>query len=109
MAKTNDNVNIGLVPFSQYVNVGLEYRDESWIDVPDDYSTTDPNVCIAILILTLHHRTASQHQAHAAMMVYPIHVAVPVATGTTETRLKYAEIGPQIILGADALDREIIH
>ena len=40
-----DNVNIGLVPFSQYVNVGLEYRDESWIDVPDDYSIIAINVC----------------------------------------------------------------
>jgi len=31
-----DNVQIGLVPFAQYVNVGTQYRDESWIDVPED-------------------------------------------------------------------------
>jgi len=35
---TFDNVKIGLVPFSQYVNVGMEYRDESWLDVAADSS-----------------------------------------------------------------------
>jgi len=33
-----DNVRMGLVPFAQYVNVGTQYRDEPWIDVPDDSS-----------------------------------------------------------------------
>jgi len=37
-----DNVKIGIVPFGRYVNVGLQYRDESWIDVPADYTT---NIC----------------------------------------------------------------
>jgi Flp pilus assembly protein TadG len=35
-----DNVRIGIVPFSQYVNVGMDYRNASWIDVPPDSSTT---------------------------------------------------------------------
>ncbi|MCB1381392.1 MAG: VWA domain-containing protein [Notoacmeibacter sp.] len=37
-AKTH--VKIGLVPFSQYVNVGLGNRSASWLDVPDDSSST---------------------------------------------------------------------
>lgn len=33
-------VKIGLVPYADYVNVGTEYRNESWLDVPADYTTT---------------------------------------------------------------------
>lgn len=29
-----------IVPFSQYVNVGMSNRSKSWLDVPDDYSKT---------------------------------------------------------------------
>lgn len=36
-------VKIGIVPFSNYVNVGLSNRNKSWIDVPDDSSSTVPN------------------------------------------------------------------
>lgn len=32
------NLKISMVPFNQYVNVGMDNRDASWIDVPDDYS-----------------------------------------------------------------------
>lgn len=45
MLSGSENVKIGLVPFSQYVNVGLGNRDEAWIDVPDDYTTVKKNVC----------------------------------------------------------------
>lgn len=34
------NVRVGIVPFAQYVNVGMEYRAASWMDVPMDSSTT---------------------------------------------------------------------
>lgn len=37
-------VKIGIVPFSQYVNVGLDNRRASWMDVPDD-STSTVNRC----------------------------------------------------------------
>lgn len=40
MADTSNTVKVGVVPFSQYVNVGMSRRDDAWIDVPDDYSTT---------------------------------------------------------------------
>ncbi|HRY07210.1 MAG TPA: VWA domain-containing protein [Hyphomicrobiaceae bacterium] len=34
------SVRIGIVPFAQYINVGMEYRSAPWIDVPMDTSTT---------------------------------------------------------------------
>ncbi len=33
-------VKIGIVPFAQYVNVGVSRRSESWMSVPDDYQTS---------------------------------------------------------------------
>lgn len=39
-------VRIGLVPYADYVNVGLANRNASWLDVPADYNTTpNPRVC----------------------------------------------------------------
>ncbi len=38
------NVKIALVPFTSYVNVGLTYRNASWISGANDYSTTS-TVC----------------------------------------------------------------
>ena len=43
-ASTN-NVRISVVPFSQYVNVGMSNRNASWMDVPNDSVTTGPQVC----------------------------------------------------------------
>lgn len=40
----NDNFRLAVVPFSNYVNVGLSRRYESWMSVPHDTSTTT-NVC----------------------------------------------------------------
>lgn len=47
MADSDNTVKVGLVPFSQYVNIGLSRRDEVWLDVPDDYSEENynPNYC----------------------------------------------------------------
>lgn len=45
LEKANEGqVRLGLVPFSNYVNVGLDRRRESWISVPNDYSKTE-KVC----------------------------------------------------------------
>ena len=38
--KTDPIVKIGIVPFAQYVNVGVSRRNESWITVPADYQTS---------------------------------------------------------------------
>ena len=35
-------VKIGIVPFSNYVNVGMSNRYKSWIDVPVDYTDSAP-------------------------------------------------------------------
>ena len=36
-------VRVGVVPFSEYVNVGMGNRNAPWIDVPPDSSTTTPS------------------------------------------------------------------
>jgi Mg-chelatase subunit ChlD len=36
-----ERVKIGITPFAQYVNVGMDNRNASWMDVPDDYTTTE--------------------------------------------------------------------
>jgi Mg-chelatase subunit ChlD len=43
--KADKHVKISIVPFSQYVNVGLSNRNKSWISVPADSTTTGPQVC----------------------------------------------------------------
>ncbi len=43
LMKSNKNkkvVKVGIVPFSQYVNVGLDNRKAKWLDVADDSKTT---------------------------------------------------------------------
>ncbi len=43
------NVKIGIVPFADYVNVGMGNRDQSWLSVAPDSTTTEdkstPRVC----------------------------------------------------------------
>lgn len=39
------NIKASVVPFSQYVNVGLANRNVSWMDVPNDSSTPGAEVC----------------------------------------------------------------
>ncbi|MFN0190779.1 MAG: pilus assembly protein TadG-related protein [Aestuariivirga sp.] len=39
-APRGSSVKIGLVPFSEYVNVGMANRSAAWLDVPDDSSST---------------------------------------------------------------------
>lgn len=38
-------VEIGLVPYAQYVNVGVGNRYQSWMTVPADYSSTSTKTC----------------------------------------------------------------
>ncbi len=42
---TGGTVKIGLVPFSRYVNIGMNNRNEPGIDVPSDYSVPRPDYC----------------------------------------------------------------
>jgi len=41
----NSSLKVAVVPFSQYVNVGMANRSAPWIDVPNDSSTTGTEVC----------------------------------------------------------------
>ena len=41
----NENLRVSVVPFAQYVNVGLSRRNSNWLDVPADSSTPGPQVC----------------------------------------------------------------
>lgn len=41
MADADNSVKVGIVPFSTYVNVGMSHRNDSWINVPADYSETN--------------------------------------------------------------------
>jgi len=41
----NENLRVSVVPFAQYVNVGLSRRHAEWLDVPADSTTHGPQVC----------------------------------------------------------------
>ncbi len=41
-------VKIGLVPYADYVNVGVNNRYQPWISVPADYSETKPPSCTMV-------------------------------------------------------------
>jgi Flp pilus assembly protein TadG len=42
------DVKIGVVPFSNYVNVGVKRRNESWVSVADDYDVKVEGKCTKI-------------------------------------------------------------
>ena len=42
---TNGYLKIGVVPFADYVNVGMSNRNASWMNVPKDTTTVVKNVC----------------------------------------------------------------
>ena len=41
----DDSIRISVIPFSEYVNVGLSRRNEPWMDVPADGSISLPEKC----------------------------------------------------------------
>jgi len=41
----NDALKVSIVPFSNYVNVGLSRRNQNWLDVEDDSFSTGAEVC----------------------------------------------------------------
>lgn len=46
LASSDANVKVALVPYADYVNVGVANRSASWLNVPADYSTTPaPKTC----------------------------------------------------------------
>ncbi len=45
MNGTGKNVRVGVVPYADYVNVGVANRAQAWLSVPADYSTTTEKKC----------------------------------------------------------------
>jgi Mg-chelatase subunit ChlD len=45
LPQARDRIKFSVVPFAQYVNVGLQYRNETWMNVPPDGTFWDPSVC----------------------------------------------------------------
>lgn len=41
VSPSSDQIKIGIVPFARYVNVGLDNRNATWMDVPADYTATE--------------------------------------------------------------------
>lgn len=41
----NADVRIAVVPYADYVNVGVQNRGQKWVNVPADYTETSPRVC----------------------------------------------------------------
>ena len=45
MQDSDGKVRVGVVPYADYVNVGMSNRSRSWLSVPADYSTTSQRTC----------------------------------------------------------------
>jgi Mg-chelatase subunit ChlD len=43
--KADENVKIGIIPFGQYVNVGMSHRNAPWMSVVADWSNSRPEEC----------------------------------------------------------------
>jgi Flp pilus assembly protein TadG len=53
-ANSDANVKVALVPYADYVNVGVKNRSASWLNVPTDYSTTPaPKTCTTLTTKTV--------------------------------------------------------
>ncbi len=53
LAQGGTNVKIGIVPFADYVNVGVGNRNQAWMSVPADYSTTTTTPAVPYTCTTI--------------------------------------------------------
>lgn len=53
LAQGGTNVKIGIVPFADYVNVGVGNRNQPWMSVPADYSTTTTTPAVPYTCTTI--------------------------------------------------------
>jgi Flp pilus assembly protein TadG len=44
-----DQIRVAVVPFAQYVNIGMSNRNQPWLDVPADYQTPSVRTCQRVL------------------------------------------------------------
>lgn len=42
---STDQIHVAVVPFAQYVNIGMSNRNQSWLDVPSDYQVPVTETC----------------------------------------------------------------
>lgn len=77
MSPPPDFLKIGVVPFSQYVNIGLPNRNKPWLDVIPDWTETIPQACYQEC-------TASQ-QSNCRMVNFPAEPAQPSTPSGTCT------------------------
>jgi Flp pilus assembly protein TadG len=48
----SDQIRVSVIPFGQYVNVGMSNRNQPWIDVPSDYQTPIREECRTVQEVT---------------------------------------------------------
>ncbi|OYW67859.1 MAG: hypothetical protein B7Z40_05280 [Bosea sp. 12-68-7] len=53
LAQGGTNVKVGIVPFADYVNVGVGNRNQAWMSVPADYSTTSTTPAVPYTCKTI--------------------------------------------------------
>jgi len=67
-------LKIGMVPFSQYVNVGLPNRNKPWLDVIPDWTETIPQAC--------YQDCTNWQQTNCRMVNLPAEPAQPATPGS---------------------------
>jgi len=70
----SDNLKMSVIPFSQYVNVGMANRPAIWLDVPDDYVEILPEVC------RMRRPVIGTDSSNCTTVNYPARPAVPPGT-----------------------------
>lgn len=53
LTQGGSNVKIGIVPFADYVNVGVGNRNQNWVSVPADYSVTNTTPAVPYTCTTV--------------------------------------------------------
>ncbi len=71
----SDKIRISVVPYAQYVNVGMGVRNEPWIDVPADWVEYFPQQCST-------HTPQTGTQPPCSMQSYPATPARPATPPT---------------------------
>jgi len=71
-----DKLQMSVVPFAQYVNVGVGNKNASWIDVPADWIETFPQSCSMVAPVV--------GQTNCGMRSYPATPATPAGTCTND-------------------------
>ncbi len=84
-----DSVKVSVIPFAEYVNVGLSRRNEIWLDVNDDSVTPLPDSCYYPVIGTTNCRVVNTPYIPARPAVPPrtcYNDGVPYSCGGSAAR-----------------------